>query len=224
MLRRTGSVFAFGSRIAGARSFFAVKCTVVGRGRAFSWRALIAWGASVAPSGLRRGDSSLSTDIEQDWPVCGALRDTAWILIYSYFKRNSAFSETVYLTENFVTTPCPNVEAEAVRQPIEDVLKRVSLKLDSFFTNQKKCFLSERAVTVQIFFAKWNDFTENFRVRACVGFFVAGLQKILLGYYQERASDCCFLACFCFVVSLSKSQYLLHKQMSGIFWDCLKNH
>ena len=155
--------------------------------------------------------------------VCFALRDTAWILIYSYFKRNSAFSETVYLTENFVTTPCPNVEAEAVRQPIEDVLRRVSLKLDSFFTNQKKCFLSERAVTVQIFFSPSETTSRKIFVSELVLDFLL-LRKILLGYYQERANDCCFLACFCFVVSLSKSQYLLHKQMSGIFWDCLKNH
>ena len=186
MLRRTGSVFAFGSRIAGARSFFAVKCTVVGRGRAFSWRALIAWGASVAPSGLRRGDSSLSTDIEQDWPVCGALRDTAWILIYSYFKRNSAFSETVYLTENFVTTPCPNVEAEAVRQPIEDVLKRVSLKLDSFFTNQKKCFLSERAVTVQIFFCQVKRLHGKFSCQSLCWIFCCWSSKNFAGLLSRK--------------------------------------
>ena len=198
MPRRTGSVFAFGSRIAGPRSFFAVKCTVVGRGRAFSWRALIAWGASVAPSGLRRGDSSLSTDIEQDWPVCGALRDTAWILIYSYFKRNSAFSETVYLTENFVTTPCPNVEAEAVRQPIEDVLRRVSLKLDSFFYQSKEVLsVWKGRDCANFFFAKWNDFTENFRVRACVGFFAASKNFAgLLSRKGERLLfSCVFLFC-----------------------------
>ena len=93
-----------------------------------------------------------------------------------------------FIWQKILTTPCPNVEAVAVRQPIEDVLRRVSLKFNSFFTNQKKCFLSERAVTVQIFFfAKWNKRLHGKCSCQSLCWIFYWSSKILLGYYQERA-------------------------------------
>ena len=183
-MRRTGSVFAFGSRIAGTRSFFAVKCTVVVRAR-FLMACTHRMGRKCCPKWTTTGGFQSQhwhwTRLTRVW--CAAIQHE---FLFTPTSKEIQLLVNKFIWHKILTTPCPNVEAEAVRQPIEDVLKRVSLKLDSFFTNQKKCFLSERAVTVQIFFRQVKRLHGKFSCQSLCWIFCCWSSKNFAGLLSRK--------------------------------------